>query len=480
MKESSAAAWHLSRAERDVQRIHAQQILACLTSGKAAQDDAATSLMLIELKSSANALALDYAENNERAFNDKEYDKWKKVAAFCQEQLEAREGQQSSNKQPPHRMGGATGTNLLGDMTSLAYILAMNAVNASGNIAGLIGTTAASTVATQASSASMAMASNQPYIGTALYATLLVIDSILIAKHNYEVKVGDKKKREKSYSKFLEHGRWMQLMSASAWLASGILSFTVLATLGAGPIIVTMGCTMLVTSLIRIVHQVVELNKLKKVRARYQEQLLTKPLTDDEKSMVTMLEKQISLKIKAGEAKIRETCLVTAGTLVGIGLIAAGAFAACIPLAIVGAIIVLALGLYTIISNRKAIGAAFKAIFKPTKRIKPATTAAHQAIEDRVGEDDNLEQLATKLLPPELAEANDEMQRLCEEPEPDIRYSTELPEDLRTQRSIASLAHTHRPPSGDKEKELGDFQKERAEKRQEAIDRQKQDQKNDE
>lgn len=439
---------HLTRAQRDGMRLHAQQVLACLTSPEESRPNPLTLIYLLDdLEKAAASIANDYAANNERAFHQKEYDKWKKVEALCRQELEKiAEYRNEFGGLGHHGMGRGVATHLLSDMSNLSYVLAMNLAGILKNVSTL--TTAFGSAATSISAAASSMNSAQPYVGIGISSALVVFDTVCIAKHKYEREVEGRKKKEQSYTKFLEHGRWMHWVNAAAWIAAGVLATMSFAT----PVIIisVMAAAILTTSVVRIAHQAVELKKLTDVKKSYVNQLKEGALTLEKKEALDLLIAKITNKIQIQRGKLIATSILSTATMAGIGLmIGAIAMGACMPLLIAGAALLFIAGLITIITNRHAIGMAFKTIFKQIGK-KPAPPHEPRLERDNgCSDEDFVDILAT--------------------PEPGMRYTDRVPEDTRTKRALSAMARTHRPPTGIAKDVIDAIDKHNAEKREEAL-----------
>jgi hypothetical protein len=355
----------LSRSRRDALRIHAQQILACLTDGELANTGAET-ILFQQLQVAASKIAHDYAKNNERAFHDKEYDKWKKVAAFCNAKITKTipTDQNGLGDAGQHSMGRSTANAIITDMNNLGGIVALN-------ITQMLNSTVSAVAGTTTATMAAASAASLPGMGIALFGLQAVYEAVCLGKHDYKRKVDGYQKNEKGYAKFLEHGRWKQWVNAGAWITSGAVSIA-LASAFPPVMLIAMGAALLVTSTMRIVHAAVELNKLTTHREYLRNQIKTlketPPTTDeniqDEITAFEKLEEKITENIRISKADITATSILTIGTITGIALLTLTAFGVCGPLVgILAGAMLLALIVLTIVKNHKAIGAAFKTMF---------------------------------------------------------------------------------------------------------------------
>lgn len=466
----------MTRAQRDALRIHAQQLLSCLTSLKESEQSIEViNYLLNDLENAATAMADDYAANNERAFQQKEYDKWKKITEVCQQQREKLSTQQKEFESLGHHaMGRGIATCLLGDMSNLSYVLAMNVSGILKTCSSL--TTAFGSAASTISSVAGTMNSVQPYLGIGVYSALVVFDTVCIAKHKYEREIdGYEKKKEKSYTKLLEHGRWINWVNAAVWIMAGIASTLSLAT----PVIIVsaMACAILITSVIRIAHQIVEINKLKDVAKSYAKQLEDPNITPEKRVALQMLQEKVSKKIKLQTNKLTSTVALSTVSMVGIGLVIAAVVMSFTPLMIVGAALLLIAGLTTIITNRHAIGAAFKTIFKPkndanTKQNPSATPSSSNPESDKLSVTAKPDPDAGKLNREiESVEDGDKDEKSVAEraKEAGITYANSVPENTRTKRALSSMARTHRPPTGNNKDVIKGIEERTKEKQQEAL-----------
>lgn len=431
---------HLKRAERDALRIHAEQILATITAQSArAIPPTVLELLCVDLQVAGEKLARDYAENEDRAFHQKEYEKWKEIAKAMQAQIEKKS--EKTMQGPPHRMGSAAGTHLLGDITNLSYVLAMGAANILKDVPTVAaGFSAAATAPSSiVSTLASGMQVGQSYFALVVFLPLLIFELSCVFTH--WKKREEDKKDENLRAKFLEHGRWMQLVNASVWIAAAVASIflsAALASAAAVPIVAVMAVTILVTGMIRAIHQALELAKLSRVLKQYQEQLADEALPLEKKRALQLLELNLAKKIGESQSKLLVAIGFPGISVLGLVITAVGIAIGFAPFLLIGAAIVLAIGVATVVINRKAIEAAFKSVGEKFKN-KKVLAESRALSESEADSDSDLSSLMVELSDSDSASEFDKGSV--------DNKKTPLEEKRQTKRAIASMARVHRLPT---------------------------------
>jgi Ca2+/Na+ antiporter len=453
----------LARCERDALRIHAQQIMASLVSEQTITE-ATRVWLLAELKSAAEKLAHDYEENEDRAYKKKEYDRWLRIAAISDQQLQALAG---------HHMGSATATGLLGDMSNLGYVLGMSVVNVLNQLPSHISSLQAMITHTPSVVSTLAAGTQagQPYVAMGLFAFLAIFELGCIIKHY--VKTERMGKEENARAKLLEGGRWLRLVNCGIWIGASITAVLLGLTLttAAVPTLALMATTVFVTGMARCIHQVVQLTKLTTVLADYEKQLSDESTPAEKRDALQHLVVQLRAKIQVERKKLMTGIALTLSSVAGIVVTALAVTLSCSPLFFVGAAMLLVAGIVTMVLNRQAIKGAFHAIGKKIKKSKPVVeeqakpakpdtlSPTMQRFVDSVADmDEAMQTLSGAKENPQRQALDQALNQLADEPEPRER-SQSVPADLavlraqqqtnqQTRRSLSGLARTHRPPTG--------------------------------
>jgi VIT1/CCC1 family predicted Fe2+/Mn2+ transporter len=300
-------------------------------------------------------------------------------------------------------------------------------------------------------------------------------------------------KEENPRAKFLEGGRWLRLVNGGIWIAAGMTSVIlgiVFSSGAATPVLALMAATVLVSGIVRSIHQAVELTKLTVVLKDYEKQLCDETTAPEKREALESLATQLRGSIRQGRAKLVSSIALTLASVAGIVVTVLAVALTLTPLFFVGAGILLIAGIVTIALNRQAIQGAFKAIGSRLKKKtmaseppseRPMPTKPSPMLQRFVESDPNetheaMEALAGHRSCADLHnELNTSWEALAHEaegktPVSDLRgWRGQQELNQQTRQSLSSLARVHRPPSGNAEDVVRASREKSEQKQQEAL-----------